>query len=99
MIKQLITYLLFIFVSGMQSSLNRGVGSSAVAVVYTSFVLSSVVLPPLAIGKLDCRKTLALGMFTYALYTLGKLFNMPRLRFVMKLQYLHTFVFVNVTAL
>lgn len=60
------------FDSGMQSSLNRGIGTTALCLLYASLVISSLFLPPLVIDKLDCRKSLTLSILSFAVYTLGK---------------------------
>uniref|UniRef100_F6SDX4 Protein unc-93 homolog A n=1 Tax=Ciona intestinalis TaxID=7719 RepID=F6SDX4_CIOIN len=64
----------YMSLESMQSSLNRGIGTTALCFLYGSFVISSLLLPPLLIGKLECRKSLAISIAAYASYTLANFY-------------------------
>ncbi|XP_018667059.2 protein unc-93 homolog A-like [Ciona intestinalis] len=64
----------YMSLESMQSSLNRGIGTTALCFLYGSFVISSLLLPPLLIGRLECRKSLAISIAAYALYTFANFY-------------------------
>nr|CAB3267514.1 protein unc-93 homolog A-like [Phallusia mammillata] len=67
----------YMTLESMQSSLNRSTGTNSLSALYTTLVVSSLLLPPLAIAKLDCRKSLFLSILMYAIYTLANFYPKP----------------------
>lgn len=60
----------------LQSSLNvvEGLGTAGLAVVYAALILSSLTLPPLVIGHLGCKWTIALCFLPYAIFMAANLY-------------------------
>lgn len=56
--------------SNLQSSLNKddGLGVAGLAVIYGALVVSCMFLPPLIIGRLGCKWTVAISMICYIPY-------------------------------
>ena len=57
----------------LQSSLNKveGLGFWSLCVIYAALILSCILVPPFAIGRLGCKWTLVFSMTGYVLYTVA----------------------------
>ncbi|XP_076806876.1 protein unc-93 homolog A-like [Clavelina lepadiformis] len=62
---------------GLQSSLNHSTGTTALALLYISYLLTSLFLPPLIITRLECRKTLSLAALCYSIYIAANFYPKP----------------------
>nr|XP_039270642.1 protein unc-93 homolog A-like [Styela clava]XP_039270643.1 protein unc-93 homolog A-like [Styela clava] len=59
---------------GLQSSLNDKVGTQSLSALYSSYVLTSLFLPSLAMNYLQSRKAMALATSAYAVYTIANFY-------------------------